>query len=453
MLKRSKSSRMPISAAAALACAAVFIGCDNDSAKPPPSPPKRITIVTPHNDAIRSAFSIGFSNWHDKKYGNSVYINWVVRGTPECVSYVESVGQSADRESRREADVMFGGGINDHQLLAEHKLSRALKIDDALKDIPATVGGLPTRDPAGNWFATGLSSFGILYNDRASAQRGIAPPQTWEDLADPRFFSWIGVADPDASGSHLQCMVLILQKYGWQDGWSRLIRILANGRALVERSAAALRQTQNGVFLATFAVNFDGIAAQHETRDAVKYVHPLGATSATPDVVSALQSASDPALAEAFVRYCLTEDAQMLWGLQPESDAGDALYHYPILPAVYEKHAARLSVKENPFKADFGLQYDVAKAADESRILAPLVESACRDNHVLLQQAWQAVIAAKMPPAAVAELTSPPFDEKTAFELGRKFKDAAPQDAEKLRADWSAAFAAKYKKVLELAKG
>lgn len=251
-------------------------GCNGDTARADkaPPPPRWLTIVTPHNETIQHAFGRAFMDAYAKKTGNSVFIRWVGRPTPECLNYINDVSVRRDAsESRDSADVMFGGGISDHQVLAEKNLSRAVKMDDAAGRIPPEVGGLPTRDKEGKWVATGLSSFGFVFNERDAGLRGIAAPKSWDDLADPRFAGWMGIADPEMSSSHRACMVVVLEKYGWNEGWSRLIRMLANARGLVERSSVALQQTRNGVFLASFAVNFDGLETQAES-GGVKYTNP-----------------------------------------------------------------------------------------------------------------------------------------------------------------------------------
>lgn len=424
-------------------------GCSGDAAqagKAPP-PPRWLTIVTPHNKSIQQAFGRAFTDWYAKKSTNSVFIRWESHPTPECLDYIGRVAGEGG-EGRDAADVLFGGGISDHQSLVEKHLSRTTKLDDALARFPATVGGVPTRDPENRWVATGLSTFGLLFNARDAAARGIAPPATWDDLADPRYYSWLTLADVGASSSHRASMVILLQKYGWNDGWGRIIRMLANSRGLVERSGAALEQTRTGVSLATVAVNFDGLDAQAESDGVVKYVTPVGATAATPDAITILRTTHEPDLAESFVRFVLSEEGQKLW-IAPanKAEGRKALYHYPLDPGQYKAPAEQRCVAENPLETDFGVHYDLDKARQLEAVLVPLVQAACGENHVALQQAWQGLIAAGLPAAGVAELTKPPFDESTALELGQKYHNASADDQRAMRKQWSDEFAARYKKL------
>lgn len=449
-------SKLHIRAALAVASlVVVVVGCRpaaKSVASSSAAEPVWLTVVSPHSAQIREAFALAFSDWYYRQHNRTVYVDWVVRGTPECLAYVaQAYDAMGTPEANVRADVMFGGGLEDHIRLAERGYSLPLQLAGVLEGVPDAVAGVPTRDAEGHYFATGLSTFGILVNVGRAEQWGIAPPATWDDLADPRLAGWLGIADPGASGSHLQCMILVLQKYGWDDGWSRIIRMLANSRALVERSSSAQQQTRNGVFLASFAVNFDGQRMESEVASELRYVNPAGATALTPDMISALKCADDRTLAESFVRFCLT-DGQTLWGLRPaDGGSGTPLYHYPIQPAVYAEHADRLSVPGNPFEQDFGIRYDAEQAAVQGPLLTALVEAACGENHVALQQAWRAVAAAGMPEEALRELTAAPLSADEAMRLGGELRSGVTDSAE-LVATWSRGFAERYRRVQELAR-
>ncbi|MCK4340757.1 MAG: extracellular solute-binding protein [Phycisphaerae bacterium] len=421
-----------------------------------PKPPRKLTILTPHGGAIRETFETGFWNWHLEQRKTPVNITWIYRGTPQCVEYMRAAGGGVSEGERyTRADLMFGGGLSDHGKLAAEGFARAVDLGGALAEIPGDVHGTPTRDAQGRWFVTGLSSFGIVYNERACAQRGITPPTTWDDLADPRFYGWVAVADPLASGSHLECLILVVQHKGWADGWGTIIRILANARALNARSGDALRQVRAGTALATFAVNFDGMALAAESAGALKYIDPPGATAASLDIISVLSTASDIELAKDFVRYVLSEEGQALWGVIREHRApyGETLYHYPIAPSVYEKYADHLAVAQNPLQVEFGLQVDPDQTTRWGSLLKPLVRAVCDEgNHVRLQQAWRAVIDAHLPPEALAELTAPPFDEQATPELSARFQAADTPELRQQVDEWTALFSRKYAQILEMSK-
>lgn len=418
-----------------------------------PKPAKTLTVVTPHNESIRRSFAAGFANWHMQNRGAEARINWVQRGTPQCVEYVRSARSLRSEGTRHEEpDVMFGGGILDHRQLAMEGLSRSVDLGDAAAELPAELHGVPLRDPDGRWFATGLSSFGIVYNERACAARGITPPKTWTDLADPRFFGWVGIADPQTSGSNREALVLILQHQGWNAGWQTVLRILANARALSARSGQVLDNVKSGVLLAGVAVNFDGMALAAESGGAVKYVDPPQATAFTPNAISLLASSRDRPLAEDFIRYVLSEEGQVLWSVSREHRRGfgDTLYHYPILPAMYKKYADKLAVTQNPFRESPGLVYVPERVAVVSAVVQPLVHAACGDNHVPLQQAWQRVIAAGLPTDDLERLTAPPLDESAVMELGTRLVQGAPLEPEQAQG-WSAALAERIAAALQAA--
>src|SRR6185436_11435538 len=94
--------------------------------------------------------------------------------------------------------------------------------------------------------------------------------------------------------------------------------------------------------------------------------------------------------------YCLSEEGQALWGVRRDGARGRSgmtLHHYPIDPGIYEKYGERMAVSENPIKSDFGLKPDPARFEKLVSILDPLVRAASGENHILLQQAWEAACA------------------------------------------------------------
>ena len=120
---------------------------------------------------------------------------------------------------------------------------------------------------------------------------------------------------------------------------------------------------------------------------------------------------------------------------------------------MYEKFAGRLAVSDNPFQHTTDFKIDMGLEQKQARIIGPLLLAACgeSDNHILLQRAWKAVIDAGLPADALAELTRPPFDEETAYDLGLKYETS--DESYGLAVDWASAFRKKYEKVLQMTAG
>ncbi len=422
----------------------MLAGCDAASTGGEASrPAAELIVLTPHSSAITNAFSVGFSRSYYARHKQAVAVHFIQRGTPQCVAYLDSAFGAAGESGSRVPDVMFGGGIVDHRYLKERGYSRKLDIAAAVKDIPETVAGLPTRDADGHWYGTGLSSFGIFYNAAACAARGIEPPKTWADLGDPRFAGWIGVADPNVSGSTRECLALIAQSMGWEPGWTLITEILANARGISRSSSEALDGVESGIFLASFAVNFEGLRRASRAPDRFAYVNPMGATAVSPDVISVMNTRGATAIAKEFVEYVLSAEGQLIWaGNAAQNPAGeDPLFHYAIVPQVIEGEAAKLAVAENPFKTDFGIQFDLARSERETRVLRPLIAALCEGSHIPLQMAWRdAIVAGRAARDRWPSVVSPPLKAADLTAVAEKLGPIGSESERALRAEWAAYF-------------
>jgi len=221
-----------------------------------------VVIVTPHNEAIRHEFALGFQRWYRQRTGKAVFVDWrVLGGTSEISRYLEGEYVAAFRNywtgrlhrpwstetqsdfqngrlppgappAAREArtaflqsdvscgiDVFFGGGAFDfdQQALAGRIIPSDVRrrhpdwFTDAV--IPQRFGGQPFWDENGAWFGSVISSYGILYNRDALRRRGIErEPRQWQDLADPRLVGAVALCDPTKSGSIAMAFENVIQQ-------------------------------------------------------------------------------------------------------------------------------------------------------------------------------------------------------------------------------------------------
>jgi iron(III) transport system substrate-binding protein len=224
-----------------------------------------LIIVTPQNDAIRQEFGHAFSDWHQKRYGKPVRIDWrIIGGTTEIMRYlVAEYTRSAKHFFKRKSmlwpangqevvlatkmpttpadlqlwqmfratdaaddiscgmDLFFGGGPFDHNKAQRQGLTVpawgtneppvGLFADaDGRILFPKEMNGETWRDEA--FYGTVLSAFGICYNRDRLRDLGIpSPPQAWEDLADARYAGQLALADPTKSGSIAKAFEMIIQ--------------------------------------------------------------------------------------------------------------------------------------------------------------------------------------------------------------------------------------------------
>ncbi len=221
-----------------------------------------LVIITPHNEAIRHEFSLGFREWYKARTGRSVVLDWrMIGGTSEIARYLEGeyvasfrnlwtakMGRawSAEiqsgfqngrlpkdapalvKEARAEflasgascgIDLFFGGGPFDFE-----RQARAGRLVDSgigrlhpdwftPDSIPRTFGGEVYWDQGGLWYGAVLSSYGILFNRDALKRLGFErEPKAWSDLTDPRYVGQIGMCDPTKSGSIAAAFENVIQQ-------------------------------------------------------------------------------------------------------------------------------------------------------------------------------------------------------------------------------------------------
>lgn len=249
-----------------------------------------LTIITPHNEAIRHEFSVGFRRWYKEQTGRSVFLDWrVIGGTSDIARFLDSEYVSAFKnywtnqlnrpwstevqsgfansrlasdasESAKEAraaflasdvgcgiDLFFGGGSYDFiQQANAGRLIRSRVFEahpEWLVDgvIPKSFAGEPYWDVDGRWIGNVLSSYGILYNRDSLQRLGIdRAPAEWIDLTDPKYVGEVALADPTKSSSIAKAFENLIQQQ-MQRRWVALrtenpTELIANPKTVEDRA-------------------------------------------------------------------------------------------------------------------------------------------------------------------------------------------------------------------------
>ena len=413
--------------------------------KPPPKAVKAggetFTIISPHRREVRLEYSRGFTEWMRRRHGRNVDIQWLdVGGASKILKELES--RYTTDPAHPGVDLLFGGGVAPFLTAAQHHWLAPVELSpDILAEIPATCAGSPVYDPAHLWFGVTLSGFGILYNRPLIRRLKLPTPESWADLAQPAYYSWVGSGDPRSSGSVHMCYEIILQSYGFEKGWPIIARICANVRGFGEAGGTVPREVASGDIAAGMAIDqYAQTVIQAVGSGSLTFVLPRRQTVIGPDAIAMLRGARQPELARLFVEYTLSPDGQRLL-YQPAGLNGQqhTLYRLPVLKSLYQEPSAP---QPNPYGVPAGLVYDNDLATRRWALLNDLMGVWLIDAHADLRAAWKTLIAQGCPPAKVDLLGAPPATEKELEALARTWND--PRRKQDVMRTWALSARSRY---------
>lgn len=468
---------------------------------------RRLVIVTPHPERLRAEFGRAFARHWYHETGEVIFVDWrVPGGTSEIAVMLKSEfsaafeqywtrflrrpwsGQesqnfmdsrlTAETDEARRAflesnigiglDVFFGGGAYDFQLQAQAgTLFSTQGAGTGIPElrsrhpewfgeggIPENLSGEPFRDSQDRWIACCLSSFGIVFNQDVLQRLGIAkPPQQWSDLADPRYFGQIALADPGRSATVNKAFEMLIQqqiqealtklkkhshetgltilekdavRQGWISGLKLIQKISANARYYADSSSKIPLDVARGDAAAGMCIDYYGRTLEEVARRAngssrVGFIMPVGGSSVSVDPIAMFRGAPEPELATAFMEFVLSDAGQKLWAYRPGSPGGPlngALRRLPARRDFYQpaNYPFMSDANELPYKKAAAFTYRPEWTASSFNSLRFLVRVMCVDTHVEQRHAWQAIVNSGFPSSALAEfhsLAPVDYDEST----------------------------------------
>lgn len=412
------SSRIPVMAAAAL-IAVSAVSC---------APKKRtsagsgeLVIISPHPEGVRAEFGAAFEKMYFEKHKKKISVKWIDQGgASDDLKYIKSAFTKSPAGIK--IDLFYGGGIDPYLDLAAKKLLQpASPPDEILKKIPASLNGVPLYDENRLWFGTSLSGFGIIFNKEMTSKLALPEAKTWTGLADPALLGYIEVADPVHSSSAHMLFEIILQRYGWEKGWSLLAAIAANSRALPEHSTqvpqdVAAGQIAYGLLIDTFAYS----AVEQAGGDKLGFSMPEDATVVTPDSIAILKGAPNAEAANEFVAFSLSAEGQKIWMLRKGAPGGpqkQSINKMSIMPEIYEQAKGSTNITVNPFAFTKSMSYDFKKGAARWDIVNDLAGALLIDSHDRLVTQWKARAAGAAKGAKILDFFKIPVSESEAAQL------------------------------------
>ena len=441
-----------------------------------------LIIISPHPEGTETEFGKNFEKWYQEQTGRTVETDWRdVGGTSSNYRFIES-------EFKRvpdgiSIDIFFGGGTDNYLRLSNMGWLHAYKLPETqLAQMMQSFQGIPLYDAEHRWYGAALSSFGIMYSEELREMLQLPKATAWQDLGDFALLGKIGAADPRESGSAHMVYEIILQTVGWEDGFALLTKIGGNVRGFSAGANAIPTDVVAGQVVYGLAIDFYAYGQIAVVgADKIKYVVPADGAVVTADPIAILKGAPNLPVAQKFLEFVLSEDAQKLWMLRnkptkaqlaeaendpqkfqmlnkitdpegPEWKGG--LNRASVLPALYDKLGER-GIVPNPFTMEgTPFQYNSKKGGGRWNIVNDLFGVLIIDSHKDLVNAWKAIRKCKDPAkreAAIAAFTKMPITEEEATQMTTTdWKDPSIRN-QKIK-EWGQFAKEKFKEARNLAK-
>ena len=390
----------------------------------------RLVLISPHWEGIRYEFERAFKAQYQRETGRAVEVEWIdVGGTSEMLRFIRS--EFTNKPGGIGIDIVFGGGLDPYLALKAVNLLESYALPQPLLEkIPARLGGVPLYDPDYRWYGATLSGFGIIYNKVVLQLTKLPVLTTWEDLASPAAFGWVGSSDPRKSGSVHMAYEIILQAYGWEKGWRIITGLGANVRNFTGAASQVPKDVTIGEVAYGLAIDFYAWAQVNEAgADKIGFVMPANLTMINPDCIGILKGTPNRSVAESFIRFVMSEAGQKLWLLPdgaPDGPQRFKLNRFSVLPSLYSLAPQTTAVKLNPFSWQSEFAFDAKLGADRWSIVNDLIGALVIDQKELLTRAWKGALADGLTDEEAQRLAAMPISEKEALELAKtKWQDPA----------------------------
>jgi ABC-type Fe3+ transport system substrate-binding protein len=376
-----------------------------------PGEGKTIRVVTRHGADIMLVAEDLFLKSDYAIENNIVNIEWL----PIADSlWIETIARSGD------IDVAWGGGPDLFDIILDADLLAPLEgedIDAILAGIPEDIGGSETRRVVGGdvyWAGAAISSFGFTINTQLLDYYDLPEPATWGDLGSATYAAYlpttlVGTADATTSTSNTRIFQIILQIYGWRDGWDLLIRMGANSK-IFDQSGNVRDAVINKEIAIGTTIDFYGYTAQWLNPEFCKYIFPADGTIVNADPIALLTTSQQPDLALGFIEWVLSPEGQKVW-------LDGNINRMPVNEAVFDtpegKQRADLEEVFQKTKEALTIQFDSAEGASYYSSIRSYHRAVIVLPQIKLEQVWEDLTLAR----EEGRITQEEFDD-LALRLG-----------------------------------
>ncbi|MEL6508587.1 MAG: ABC transporter substrate-binding protein [Pseudomonadota bacterium] len=218
----------------------------------------------------------------------------------------ETLAQIRAEAGNPKIDVWWGGTGDPHLIAAEEGLTQASGVDTSdllgwAQNMAEISGGKTVGIYAG--------ALGIAYNSDILEKKGIAPPQCWADLEDPRFAGEIQVANPNSSGTAYTELATFVQLFGEDEAMVKLAAVGKNVNSYTKSGSAPSKAAARGETGVSIGFMHDMVKLASQGFP-LKIVAPCEGTGYEVGAVSIIEGARNVEGAKKWVEFALNADVQ-----------------------------------------------------------------------------------------------------------------------------------------------
>lgn len=243
----------------------------------------------------------------------------------------------------------------------------------------------------------------------------------------------------------------MLNTLGWEKGWNLLNGLAGNTRKFTHSSSDPIKAVLTGDAAVATAINFYAVPKIASLgKENLGFVLPANATIFNSDPVAILKGAPHRVVAERFVDFVLSEQAQKILIYPKGHEKGpkyNTLGRIAVIPKVYkEKSAIELDLV-NPFDdGDSSLNMDMTDIVETKKIISEMIGTIHVDLHGILGETWRALIK-KPSPELKTYFLKPLISKNEMEECKKSWKD--PLFRTKKKNEWMKRAKKKYETILE----
>ncbi|AXV18099.1 iron ABC transporter substrate-binding protein (plasmid) [Neorhizobium sp. SOG26] len=218
----------------------------------------------------------------------------------------EVLAQLRAEKGNPKVDVWWGGTGDPHIIAANEDLTVATGVD---------VSGLlgwarnMTEMTGGRAVGVHVGLLGFAYNKEFLAEKKIAPPACWRDLAKPEYKGEIQVANPNSSGTAYTELATLVQLFGEDEAYKLLAEIGANVNQYTKSGSAPTKAAARGETAIGIGFMHDMVKLKKEGFP-IEIVAPCEGTGYELGAVSVVKGTPNLEAAKKWVEYVISAEGQ-----------------------------------------------------------------------------------------------------------------------------------------------